>query len=295
MPNTENEAEKKGTALKKLNVTFASGFFTGMFSSALFNPWDRALYLSVKNEISFLSWDNFTSPYHGASQAIVQRAFLNSTYFVMQSEMKYYMDPYLRDNLKLSEASSQFCIGIGAGAASGALNNPISAVKYHVWGDTNRSFYSSARQMWSSGGIEPFFNGALATMGRDMIFGSVYEVLRTLIRAELLKHDCGLKKSRLDFISDSAAACVATIASGPLNYVRNQQYKTPPHIKSPTAGTVLKNVWNESKKCPAFLARMGFFQQKFQVGWGTARVTVGWAVSQKVFDMTHAKLNGLSS
>ena len=30
MPNTENEAEKKGANLKKLNVTFASGFFTGM-------------------------------------------------------------------------------------------------------------------------------------------------------------------------------------------------------------------------------------------------------------------------
>ena len=294
MPNTENEAEKKGAALKKLNVTFASGFFTGMFCSALFNPWDRALYLSVKNNIPFISWNNFTSPYQGFSQAIVQRAFLNSIYFVMQSEMKYYMDPYLRNNLGFTEASSQFCIGIGAGSVSGIFTNGISAVKYHMWGDINRSFYSSAQQMWSSGGFDPFFKGTLATMGRDMVFGSVYEVLRTLIRAELLKHNYGLKESHLDFFSNSTAAGIATIASGPLNYVRNIQYATPPHMKSPTTRAVLKNVWDESKQHASFSARMWFFQQRFRVGWGTARVAVGMAVSQKVFDVTCTKLNGLS-
>lgn len=288
MHNSDNTVEKK--TLQKFNVTMASGFFTGMFCSALFNPWDRALYLSVKNNISFLSRDNFTSPYHGFSQAIVQRAFLNSIYFVMQSEMKYYMDPYLRNNLNLSEASSQFCIGMSAGSVSGALTNSISAIKYHMWGDENRSFYSSAKQMRSSGGIEPFFKGTSATMGRDMVFGSAYEVLRTQIRAELLKYDCEYHTE----IANGTAAGIATIASGPLNYVRNMQYATPPHNKSSTTRTILKNVWDESKQHAALLEKMGFFQQRFRVGWGTARVAVGMAVSQKVFDMTCAKLNGPS-
>ena len=31
-------------------VNFISGLFTGTFSAAAFNPWDRALYLSVKNK-----------------------------------------------------------------------------------------------------------------------------------------------------------------------------------------------------------------------------------------------------
>jgi hypothetical protein len=298
--NQEGHQDLYLKAQQQFMIDIASGLFTGIFCSGLFNPWDRALYLSVKNQKPFLSVENFTSPYHGFAQAVMQRAFLGSAYYIMQAEMKSYMYPYLRNNIGISESATQFCVGASAGSMSGILTNSISAVKYHTWGQDNRSFSSSVREMWSLGGVKPFIKGTGATVGRDMIFGSTYEVLRNLIHTQLSISKNKIiskeshKKSHLEFLYNSAAAGVATIASGPLNYARNIQYATPPNKKPPTIAEALKNVWHESKDhSQKPLGRVRFFQQQFCVGWGTARVAVGMAIGQKVFDVTRSELTEL--
>ena len=63
-------------------------------------------------------------------------------------------------------------------------------------------------------------------------------------------------------ISNTAAAGVATIASGPFNYVRNMQYATQPHLKPPTIAQSLSHVWNESKiHNQSSLGRLHFFSE----------------------------------
>jgi len=53
-------------------------------------------------------------------------------------------------------------------------------------------------------------------------------------------------------------------------------------------------LWLESKNQPQrFLGKTRFFQQKFRVGWGTARVVVEMAVGQEIFDVTHSNLTQL--
>lgn len=285
------QPEKKLKVKQQVTVDITAGLFTGIFCSGLFNPWDRALYLSVKNNKPFLSIDNFRHPYQGFSQAIVQRAFLGSIYYIMQNELKCYLYPYLRYDLNASETFSQFCIGSSAGSISGLLTNGISAVKYHTWGQENRSFFSSAYEMWSSGGYKSFIKGTKATIGRDTIFGSIYEISRHLMQNKLINYN----ESYLNFICNFIAAGLATVASGPLNYARTIQYATPPQENPPTILKALKNVWNESKMYENHqLSRMSFFQQKFRMGWGTVRVGVGMAVGQHVFDSACSKLKALS-
>jgi len=297
MSNTRNQSEEQAskvdknvTIKKQLSIDVEAGLASGVFCSGLFNPWDRALYLSVKNNKPFLSVDNFRYPYHGFSQAIVQRAFLGSVYYIIQGELKHHLYPYLRHDLKISETFSQFCIGSSAGSLSGLLTNSISAVKYHTWGHEDRSFFVSTYDMWSHGRIKPFIKGTHATIGRDLIFGSTYEVTRHLIKNKFPKLK-NTDDSYSNFLCNSSAAALATIASGPLNYVRTIQYATPPEEKPPTISKALVNVWSEAKKNnPTCLSKMSFLQQKFRVGWGTARVAVGMAAGQAVFDWVSAKL-----
>jgi hypothetical protein len=300
MSNTRNDksAETDSSAphlkiTRRLSIDAVSGLLTGAICSGLFNPWDRALYLSVVNKRPFLSFENFTNPYHGLSQAVVQRAFLGGLYFVIQGQLKSYLHPYLRSNIGMTEPAAQFCIGLIAGSANGVLTNGISAAKYHTWGDEGRTFFSSVYDMWTNGGYKPFIKGTAATVSRDAVFGSTYEVLRHLMYAQAKKFNDDAPQTK--FLCDSLAAGTATIASGPFNYVRSMQYATPPNQQSPSLSKVLKDVWLESNNYSyQFLGRVNFFQERFRVGWGTVRVAIGMGFGQWLFGVTRKKLAELN-
>ena len=55
-------------------IDISAGLSSGVIQAGLLNPWDRALYLSVKDSTAFLSRANWNAPYHGFSQAVVGRA-----------------------------------------------------------------------------------------------------------------------------------------------------------------------------------------------------------------------------
>jgi hypothetical protein len=84
---------------------------------------------------------------------------------------------------------------------------------------------------------------------------------------------------------------VSAIASSPFNYARTIQYATPPHEKPLFITQILHSVWNQSKAMPTIMERMGFFQNQFRIGWGTARVGAGMAVGQAVFDGIKSRLS----
>lgn len=144
--------------------------------------------------------------------------------------------------------------------------------------------------MHSLGGLKPFFKGTSITIIRDMVFGGTYEVLRYTLAAESpnKKYYC------TEWISNLTAAGVATIVSSPLNYVRNRQYGTEPHLKTPAVSAVLTDLWQESKNNNQQpFSRIRFFQQRCKIGWSSARVAVSMALGQKIFDCSKARLNEL--
>ncbi|CAM2975514.1 Mitochondrial carrier protein [Legionella steigerwaltii] len=293
------EGDPKLNFMQKFNIDVASGLIVGVSTAGIFNPWDRALYLSVKYNRPFLSIENFKDPYQGFSQALVQRTFLGSIYYIAQGELNTYLFPYLHNHLGFSQTLSQFYVGMVAGSIGGISTNSISAVKYHTWGKEDASFRKSAQEMWAQGGFKPFIKGTTATVTRDMVFGSTYEMLRSLMRAKAKKAESkapSSKPSYQEFFYNASAAGLATIASSPFNYVRNMQYATPANRKSPSAYEVLAHLWSESRKLEKpLLGQLSFFQQKFRIGWGTARVAVGMAAGQKLFDWTREHLSHITS
>lgn len=292
----EQENARELNYKQKFNVDAASGLIVGVATSGIFNPWDRALYLSVKYNRPFLTAANFKSPYQGFSQALVQRTFLGGIYYVAQGQLNTYLFPFLHNQLGFSQTLSQFYVGMAAGSIGGALTNSISAIKYHTWGKEGASFRSSAHEMWTQGGVQTFVKGTTATMTRDMAFGSTYEMLRSLMRTKAEKTESKKLSANQSFIYNAGAAAVATVVSSPFNYVRNMHYATPPDRKPASAYEVLTHLWNESKNPGhSFISRLSFFQQKLRFGWGTARVAVGMAVGQKLFDWTRDQLSHASS
>lgn len=288
MPNNQ---ESHLITQPRISIDIASGLFTGVFLAGMFNPFDRALYLSQVNKRDFLLAENFTSPYHGFSQAIVQRAFQSGVYYIMQGQMKSSLYPVLR-NMGFNEFFSQFSIGMSAGCLTGIFTNSISAVKYHTWGQEDRTFSSSACEMWRLGGYKVFFKGTTAMVGREVTFGATYEVTRSFARAALPDSTLNFKKTYFDFWCNCMAAGLAVMASGPLNYARNIQYATLPNVRAPTIFEVFQNIRHESKKFEQErFGKIRFFQRTFKIGWGTARTAVGMAIGQQVFDTTRSQLN----
>lgn len=61
-------------------VSFLCGLVAGVAQAGVFNPFDRALYLSVKHHRPFLSYEHFSQPYSGFLQSVGGRALSGGLY-----------------------------------------------------------------------------------------------------------------------------------------------------------------------------------------------------------------------
>jgi hypothetical protein len=64
--------------------SFICGLSAGVIQAGIFNPYDRALYLSVKDHRRFLHIANWKSPYSGFAQSIGGRALSGGLYFPLE-------------------------------------------------------------------------------------------------------------------------------------------------------------------------------------------------------------------
>lgn len=148
--------------------------------AGLFNPWDRALYLSIKEERAFLNRANFVNPFAGVSQTIFQRSISAGLYFPLEeifadrlvsSELFGTTSKEIQNNRTLIALMA----GLLAGASNGILMNPLAAVKYSFWGakeaERYKTFAETAVEMFKKGGLRIYFVGAAATVSRDLVFG----------------------------------------------------------------------------------------------------------------------------
>ncbi|CAJ1931275.1 unnamed protein product [Cylindrotheca closterium] len=268
-------------------VSVASGLLAGITSAGLFNPIDRALYLSVKNEIPFLSKENFASPYTGFFQSVGHRAISGGLYYPLEQFFLTQMSPTPAMLLTSGAGNTtvhNFLAGTAAGSCNAIIVNPISAVKYKTWGRENpRGFFVEAADMLRKGGIRPFTNGMLPTVLRDLVFGGCY----TVIRFEL-QYRFQLSNNDYQWAANMAAAAMATIVSGPFNLARNVQYATRSHKAADSVIEVFVNFLGEVKELPTALQKCKHVQNRLRIGWGTARVAIGMSFGHFVYDRLHS-------
>ena len=292
------------------SAMIVAGLISGVTVAGIFNPWDRALYLSVLHSRPFLDRANFVAPYTGFYQALFHRTLSGGLYFPLYD---YFIPAYAAAFTAYARRHPEsnahprnhpillhFLAGNTAGAVSGVVLNQLTAIKYASW-DGNRGFLRTAAGMWAAGGLAPFFKGIAPTVLRDTIFGGVFAVTKEMIQRpaeKSLRRRLSLPtasptalppayRRALDFVSSLVAGAVGTVASSPLNYVRNIKYGHPPDSQPPSSYQILKQLWTETKSKARPLS---FVQERLRIGWGTARVAVGMAVGYEIYEIVKAQL-----
>jgi hypothetical protein len=276
--NTTIQHVSVTTAPKVNSVSFFCGLAAGVAQAGLFNPFDRALYLSVKNEVPFLRWQNFESPYQGFIQSVGHRALSGGLYYPLeQFFMTLIPECKLEKNNK--GAFYNFLAGTAAGSANALIVNPISAIKYKTWGrDVNRGMQVEAVDMLKKGGLRPFLNGMIPTVMRDLVFGGCYTFLRFELQYRFqLSTD-------YQWAANFVAAAMATVLSGPFNLARNVQYSTRSHHVADTVTEVFNNLVQETRERPNPYEKCKHIQNRLRIGWGTTRVAVGMSFGHYVYD-----------
>lgn len=290
------------------------GFSGGLVQAGLFSPWDRALYLSIKEDRPFLSQRNFVNPYSGVFQTLFQRAISSGLYFPLEeifADVLVASGAFGQGSSILSNKRQYvaFSAGLMAGSLNGLIVNPLAAVKYHYWGTQTgtENFMSTAMEMCRKGGMRIFLVGTTATVLRDLVFGGTYGLLRHELHA-LSKQRAQMKAPRIEetggrgpsgsslqatssyflekpsFLENIIAACMATVVSSPWNYVRNIHYGTPSGTKPKAAVAIWQELFRKAGSQSGALEKVFFLQTQLRVGWGTARVGCGMAVSSKIYD-----------
>jgi len=219
-------------------------------------------------------------------QAILQRAFV---YLFLQAKLEHAMKPYLQDVFGFNAPLTKFCIGLAAGGINGTILNPVIAIKHYTWGDKNRSFFSSAREMLKYG-YKPFLNGMHTSMIRGMVFGGAYEVLRLSLYDMLTTHTTVLNKIQLQFSANCIAAGFGTMLASPFIFMRSLQHATPLGTKPSTMRALLQNTWSESKAYRSF-HKLSFFSCTFRTFPGTVGAATRIGVAQYLCDKTRSILN----
>lgn len=260
------------------HVSLVCGLVSGVAQAGVFNPMDRALFLSVKNRTPFLSVENWRHPYQAFLQTVGGRAVSGGLYFPLEH---LFMSTFIQDEEHNSPLTS-FLAGTAAGATNAMILNPLSAIKYKTWGrDAHRGMMQEAMRMYKRGGLRPFTYGLKPTIMRDVVFGGTY----TLLRLQLTQRN--KYSSEHQWFANICAAALATLASGPLNLVRNVQYATPSsetHV--PTIKEVMLTLRTEVSQLPSWQGKVLHVQERLRIGWGTARVAMGMAFAHYVYDLT---------
>lgn len=117
-------------SIRKAAKLVNCGLVSGLLQAILFNPWDRALYLSVKEARPFLTGLNFKEPFAGVTQTVVQRAISAGLYFPLEEIFTHLLTTYTDvDNNPKKLASIYFFAGTLAGIVNGVLMNPFTRIK----------------------------------------------------------------------------------------------------------------------------------------------------------------------
>jgi len=261
--------------------SFVCGLSAGIAQAGVFNPYDRALYLSVKERRPFLDVRNWQSPYGGFFQSLGLRAASGGLYFPTE----HFFLRFLNETGE-SRPSANFVAGTAAGAICAVVLNPLTAIKYKTWGrDINRGLVGEASSMMrKSGGVRPFYNGVAPTILRDAIFGGCYTLLRLQFQWWFqLNPD---EQWKANFV----AAGAATVASGPFNYARNIQYATKSRDKTPSTFQIILQLQRGLQEKDDVGAKWRYLQRRLRIGWGTARVAMGMAFAHSTYDYLQKRI-----
>lgn len=184
-----------------MNVDVISGVSTGIISAILFNPLDKAIYISTTKNISILDRHAWHNMYSGISYTIASKLITSGLYFA-------YIDYYSKqcnNNAEIAVITTLCC----------SIINPIQLVKFNSWYH-GISIKTSVNNIIKNHGYKGFGIGITPLLLRDFIFNYIYLTF----------------KKKDDHMNNIMTISGALIVVSPLNVIKNMKYASNENIKS---------------------------------------------------------------
>lgn len=183
-----------------MNTEIISGVLTGILSSIIFNPIDKAIYLSTTKNISILNKSVWVKPYKGSVNTISTRIINSGLYFS-------YLDYYSKITNKNSHVALMTALCC-------SITNPIQLIKFNSWYN-NRSIKDSIKILYKENGYKAFTCGLSPLILRDFIFNYIYITF----------------KKKDNHINNILTICGALTITSPFNLIKNEKYANNTNIK----------------------------------------------------------------
>lgn len=260
------------TNLKK----FVYGSISGFTNTILFSPYDRALYLSIKHNISFLRKRNWTNPYQGLSQSFFHRFSSYGFYYPIVD--------ICGNNLSFISSKPKRTI-LASGITScivGMITTPLEAIKMTNWnGEKNKNSFTLIKNMYTTSGVFPFLRCIHITLSRDILFGSIYGALSMNFNEN--------KK----FINDVIYACIATTLTSPLTYYKKICYQSDMFGNPTLYNTFYKlNIDANKRYCNNIYIKLYYIlHERFCIGWSTLKVGLSISISRQIYIYFNDSIN----
>lgn len=252
---------------------------SGVSNAVLFNWFDQAQYLSIKNHRSFFNINNFMNPMQGTLNSSTSKILSNGMYFFCIDYFRNKVNHFTN----LNDPTKEFLAGNMSGITIAVIANPMSAVKYRNW-DKQWSTAKITKSMYQTGGIKSFLKGTMNRIYRDSVFSTIYVMSRYYGRQYLEdSHSPWL------FLSDNIAIICATIVSSPFNYSLNKMYAVKPHHPYPSTYSIFMGLYNHVKVQERPLYTL---YRRLHIGVGVIRVSIGMSISHRMYDYLYAKIDG---
>jgi hypothetical protein len=252
--------------IRPVAKSFTDGLLTGIISTAVFNPVDRALYLMVKESKPINDPSLWKTPYQGVGQAVYSRVVGYGVYFTFNDIYRNFLRPHGK-SVEVLGAS------MATGLTTVALNHPINVVKMYAWSHKcNDGLIAVTQQLTRTHGWSVFLRAIHYTCLRDMAFSMA-----------LFKLSDKYNNER-SILKDTAIASFATFITSPVNYMRNRaffDFKAPPV----SFEIIATELYTGIREQPSLWDKTSFlFLKKFNVGFGTLRVGLGMAMAKKIYE-----------
>jgi len=270
-----NGGEANADPTHGIGHLLGSGFISGIIVTGVLNPWDRALYLSIIHGRPFLRMNNFTRPYQGLYQTLLARSISSGLYFPLEQLTRQSLNHF-----DISQNTKNTIGGGLVGLFTAVIINPFNFIKYQGWTSSDpASFLRSYRTIRKDMGRLGFYRGCFSALLRDMIFGATFSGLRN-------QKMPGNDKKVARFSVNATSCFLATVLSAPLNYSRNMQYASSTTERCLSTVEILLKLRNKiCSEEPTLFRRLQSIQTHLRIGWGTARVSIGMALTELIYSL----------
>lgn len=183
------------------NNEITSGLATGFISAVLFNPIDKAIYLTTIKDMNITNSNVWKNLYKGSSISIGIRIINSGLYF---SYIDYYSS-ISKSPLEISFITSSLCL----------ITNPLQIVKFKSW-CSNLSIMNTFSMIKKNYGYKGFMIGGSFLFMRDIIFNYIYISL----------------KKKEDHLNNLGVVCMGLVVVSPFNLIKNKKYSSNESISS---------------------------------------------------------------